>query len=118
MLTLMMRHLRQHWRLNLALFLGLTLAATMMAGLQIYADAIGTQGLHQTIASYTAPPARNILISASEGTRLDERAYSRMKGELGGVLAERIDVGMINVPVYERPPVVVECRSARKLIFV
>ena len=30
MLTLMVRPLQQHWRLNLALFLGLTLAATMM----------------------------------------------------------------------------------------
>jgi putative ABC transport system permease protein len=118
MLTLMVRPLRQHWRLNLALLLGLTLAATMVAGLQIYADAIGTQGLHQTIASYTAPPARNILISASEGTRLDESVYSRVKEGLGDVLAERINVRQIKLPVYEPPPEVGESRSPQKFQFV
>lgn len=117
MLTLMVRHLRQHWRLNLALLLGLTLAAAMMAGLQIYADAISTQGLHQTIASYIAP-ARNILISASEGVRLDESVYDVVKEGLGDVLAERFDVRQIKLPVYEPPHEVGESLSPQRFHFV
>lgn len=118
MLTLMVRHLRQHWRLNLALLLGLTLAAAMMAGLQIYADAMSTQGLHQTIVSYNAAPARNILISASEGARLDESVYDVVVEGLGDVLTERIDVPQIKLPVYESPLDTAESRSPQRFHFV
>lgn len=118
MLTLMVRHLRQHWRLNLALLLGLTLAAAMMAGLQIYGDAIGTHSLHQMMAGYKAPPARNILISASEGVRLDGTVYDIVEDRLGDVLAERIDVRQIKLPVYEPPREVGESPSPQKFHFV
>ena len=113
MLTLIVRHMRQHWRLNLALLLGLTLAAAMMAGLQIYGDAIGTHSLQQMIADYKAPPARNILISASEGARLDSTVYDIVDG-LGDVLTERIDVRQIKLPVYEPPGQVWESPAFKK----
>jgi hypothetical protein len=117
-LTLIVRHLRQHWRLNLALLLGLTLAAAMMAGLQIYGDAIGTHSLHQMIAGYKAPPARNILISASEGARLDSTVYDIVERRLGDVLAERIDVRQIKLPVYDPPREVGESPRPQKFHFV
>jgi hypothetical protein len=118
MLLLAVRHLRQHWRLNLALLLVQTLAAALMAGLPAYGDAIGTHSLHAMIASYKAPPARHILISASEGARLNGAAYDAVQGKLNGVLDERIDVRQIKLPVYEQPPGAGQPRPSGKFHYV
>jgi len=118
MLTLAIRTLRQHWRLNLALLLGLTLAAAMMAGLPAYVDAIGTHSLHEMIAGYKAPPARHILVSASEGAHLDDAIYDSIDDKLGDVVVERIDVRQIKLPVYEPPREVGAPRVHPKFHFV
>jgi hypothetical protein len=101
MLSLVVRHTRQRWRLNLILLLSLTLLAGAMAGLPAYGSAIGTRSLREMVSSYKAPPARNILISASAGTRLDGAVYDAVEDKLGDILVERIDVRTIKVPVHE-----------------
>lgn len=118
MLNLIVRHLRQHWRLNLALLLGLTLAAAMMAGLPAYGDVIGTHGLHEMVLAYKAPPARHILISASEGARLDGAVYDVVEDKLDDVVVERIDVRQIKLPVYEQPRELGESRPPQKFHYV
>ena len=118
MLNLIVRHLRQHWGLNLALLLGLTLAAAMMAGLPAYGDAIGTHSLHEMVSSYRAPPARHILISASEGARLDGDVYDAVETKLSDVLVERIDVRQIKLPVYAPPREVGKSRPPQKFHYV
>ena len=101
MLQLIVCHLRRHWRLNLVLGLGLTLAAALMASYPIYREAIGTRSLQTLLSSYRAPPARNIHVSAGEGARLDEAVYDLVEDKLGGVLVERIDVRQIKLPLPE-----------------
>jgi hypothetical protein len=118
MLNLVVRHLRQHWRLSLMLSFSLALAAGAMAGLPAYGSAIGTDSLHEMVSSYKAPAARNVLISASEGARLDGAVYDAVESKLGDVLVERIDVRKVKLPVYERPSELEEPRSPQKFHFV
>jgi cell division protein FtsX len=118
MLSLIVRHLRQHGPLYLAFSLGLILAAAMMAGLPLYGDALGTQGLHDMVASYKAPPARHLLVSATEGARLDEALYDVVAGKLGDVLVERVDVRQIKLPIHLEPHQMAQPRSAHKIHYV
>ncbi|MBN1483389.1 MAG: ABC transporter permease [Chloroflexia bacterium] len=103
MLKLVLRHLRRYIRLHLALCLGLTLAALMLAGLPAYGDLIGTQSLHEMVRSYRAPSARHVLISTKEGARLEPVLYDLIVERLGEILVERIEVRQIKLSVWEPP---------------
>lgn len=118
MLKLVVRHLRRHGQLNLALLLGLTMAAMMVAGLPAYGDAIGTYSLHETVQSYSAPPARNILVSDSAGSHLQGVPYNVITDKLGQILEERVDVWQIKLPVQEPPYKVGESLPPPKFHYV
>lgn len=85
-----LRHLRRHWRLNLVVLLGLTLAAALLAGLPSYADAIAARSLHHTLDA--APPnTRNLYVIASAGG-LGIGTYGNMQEVLGEVVKTRVEI--------------------------
>lgn len=75
-----LRRLTRHWRLNLALLLGLSLAAALLAGLPSFAATTAASSLEQALEA--APPAeRNIKITSSN---------SVLTASLGGYIDESI----------------------------
>ncbi len=67
LLTLAVRHLLRHWRLNLVVLLGLVIASSLFAGLPAYTRVIGARSLEQSLEN--APPvARNMEVLASSGS--------------------------------------------------
>jgi len=99
--TFALRHLRRHWRLNLAVLIGLTLAAALLAGLPSYATAIAARGLKQSLAD-TPPSGRNILVTASPDI-LGAGLYGRIKDALGDLVKTRAQVRKVSLPLDALP---------------
>ncbi len=98
-----LRHLLRHWRLNLAILAGLTLAAALLAGLPAYAGTIAERSLHEKLSSHAFPVVRNIGMSASEGGVLDDQVYTFAHDRLGPIITDRITIGQIKQPVHQPP---------------
>ena len=85
-----LRHLRRHWRLNLIVLMGLTLATALLAGLPAYADAIAARSLRHTLDT-ALPMTRNIQVIAPLGG-LTVRTYGSMQEALGEVVKTRVEI--------------------------
>ncbi len=84
-----LRHLRRHWRLNLAVLLGLTLAAALLAGLPGYASAIAARSLDQSLAA--APPAaRNLQVTTA--ANLSAGLYGRIQDSVEDLIQSRLEI--------------------------
>jgi putative ABC transport system permease protein len=95
-----LRHLRRHWRLNLAVLLGLTLAGALLASLPSYATAIAARGLNQSIRD--APPAsRNIQVTTAGD--LSAGLYGRIEDSLGDLIQGRLEVRETMLPAATLP---------------
>ncbi len=93
--TFALRHLQRHWRMNLVLFMALLITAVFLSALPIYANALASRSLAQTLAD--APTAStNILV---RGSGLTAGLYGEISDLLGPLLRERVEV-------REAPPVV------------
>jgi len=88
MINLTLRHLRRHWRLNVAVLLCLTLASALAASLSSYADAIAAQELSQTLDE-ASPSQRSLLITGTLYT-FTEGLYENLQEKLGEVLQDRM----------------------------
>lgn len=89
-ISLALRHLLRHWRLNLTVLFGLTLAAALLSSLPSYTHAIAARSLHQTLEN--APPAvRNIQI-ATPGGNLSAGLYGFIGEHIEEILSERVQV--------------------------
>jgi putative ABC transport system permease protein len=86
------RHLWRHWRLSLALLLGLTLAAGLLAALPGYANMIADRSLRETILGHSLPAERNLTVSAQSTFRLTAAVYGRIQDALGDLLIRRMEV--------------------------
>jgi len=85
-----LRHLRRHGRLNMAVLLGLTLAAGLLASLPSYAVAIAARELDQNLQEAHSTE-RNLLITGNRYTFSDE-LYDHLQASLGELLDERMVV--------------------------
>jgi putative ABC transport system permease protein len=96
------RHLRRHWRLNLVVLLGLTLAAALLAGLPTYADVISARGLHQALDT-ASPATRNLYVTGPSGS-IGARTYGDVQDALGEVAKSRVEVRQANWLADPLPP--------------
>ncbi|MFZ2096638.1 MAG: FtsX-like permease family protein [Anaerolineales bacterium] len=80
MLIFSLRRLLRHWSTNLPVLVGLTLAATFLAGMPVFANAAAEWSLQQSFENIV-PSQRNIEISA---------AYSKMTGALYSYVIDTI----------------------------
>ncbi len=91
-----LQRLTRHWRLNLALLFGLSLASALLAGLPSFAAATAASGLNQALEA--APPAeRNIKIT-SVNNQLTAALGGFIDDNLGGLVLERQRVQVAYLP--------------------
>ena len=101
MMELTLRHLRRHWRLNLAVLLCLTLASALLATLSGHGAAIAAQELSRTLAA-AGPAERTLLITATPSTFRDE-LYASLQQSLGKTLKDRLVIRHAVLPA-DPPP--------------
>jgi hypothetical protein len=83
------RHMIRHWRLNLILLVGLTLAAGLLAGLPAFAAAIAIGTLETELAAET-PAGRNVEIRG-EQSLLTGGLFAEVEQLLGDMVVMRIE---------------------------
>jgi hypothetical protein len=101
MMDLTMRHLRRHWRLNLAVLLCLALASAFLAGFATYIGAVETGELHQTLAE--ALPAERTLLITGPRTAFGEALYDLLQERLGNVEEQRLVIRHAVSPADQQP---------------
>jgi putative ABC transport system permease protein len=89
-----LRHLLRHWRLNLAVLLGLTLAATLLAGLPGFATAIAADSLEQALED-AAPMRRNLFLSGRNMRGLSLPFFHEVQNATGDLVEERMVVRQV-----------------------
>ena len=90
LLTLALRHLLRHWRLNLVVLLGLVIASALFAGLPAYARIIGARSLEQSLDN--APSvARNMEVLAAPH-RLSAALMGIIDESIGNLILDRMQV--------------------------
>ena len=97
MIELTLRHLRRHWRPNLAVLACLTLAAALLAGFSSYTVNVATQELRQNLAE-AAPAERSLFITGNRYT-FNEELYDLLRENLAEVLRDRIVIRHATSPV-------------------
>jgi hypothetical protein len=102
MMEFAFRHLRGHWRLNLAVLLGLTLASALLASLPAYTAAISAQELSRSLEE-ASPAERSLLISGTLYTFRDE-LYDELKESLGTLLKDRLVIRHSVLPADPQQP--------------
>jgi len=90
LLGLTFRHLRRHWRLNLAVLLGLTLAVALLASLPSYATAIAARSLRRNLDD-ASPAVRNLLVTGNRAT-FSAGLFGRFEELLGDLVESRMEV--------------------------
>jgi putative ABC transport system permease protein len=95
-----LRHLRRHWRLNLTVLLGLTLAGALLASLPGYATAIAARSLNQSLKNAT-PAGRNIQVAAAGD--LSAGLYGHIQDSLGDLIKGRLEVREVTLPAAALP---------------
>lgn len=96
------RHLRRHWRLNLAALLGLILAVALLASLPGYAAAIAARELGQNLDE--AHLAERSLLIAGKRSAFNNDVYESLRGELGELFKDRLEVRDALLSADPRPP--------------
>ena len=90
MISITLRHLIRHWRLNLTVLLSLALGSTILISLSGYEAAISNQELQRAL-TLASPAGRSLLITGSLYT-FDETLYQNLQNSLGTVFKERIEI--------------------------
>jgi putative ABC transport system permease protein len=85
------RHLLRHWRLNLVVFLGLTMLTGLLAGLPAYAVSVAAASLDQALADASSATRNIQLAPAGEGD-LTIVSYRDLEAAIGEVIDERVVV--------------------------
>jgi hypothetical protein len=101
MMELALRHLRRHWRLNLAVLLCLTLASALLASLSGYAAAIAERELSRALDE-AGPAERTLLITGTPSTFRDELVAS-LEQSLGKTLQDRLVIRHAALPADPSP---------------
>jgi ABC-type antimicrobial peptide transport system permease subunit len=90
MILFTLHRLLRHWSINLSILVGLTLAATFLAGMPGYANAAAEWSLQQSLENI-APNRRNIEISASPG-KMTGALYAYVIDTIGDLIQLRLTV--------------------------
>ncbi len=89
MIAYTLRHMMRHWRFNLALLVGLTLATGLLAGLPSFAEAVAARTLQTELESET-PAGRNVEVKG-EQSLLTGGLFAEVDHLLGDLLVMRIE---------------------------
>jgi putative ABC transport system permease protein len=93
LLTLALRHLVRHWRMNLVVLAGLILGAALLAGLPMFAAVVAGRSLSQSLADAYAP-ARNLGI---RGEQLADTHEDEIHAALGDLARDRVEIREVTV---------------------
>lgn len=116
LLTLALRHLLRHWRLNLVVLLGLVIASSLFAGLPAYARIIGARSLEQSLNN--APPvARNMEVLASPD-RISAAIMGIIDESVGNLILDQMQVRDETWTVASSPLKPVDDRERQEPDFV
>ncbi len=96
MIDFTVRHLRRHWRLNIAVLLCLTLASALVAGLSSYAAAAAARELEQSLDEVRSTE-RSLLITGTRYT-FSEKLYDLLQESLGSFLKDRMVIRYVTSP--------------------
>jgi hypothetical protein len=96
MIDLTVRHLRRHWRLNVAVLLCLTLASALLASLSTYAATVAARELYQSLDE-ARPAERSLLITGTRYT-FSEALYESLQKRLGETLEDRLVICHATLP--------------------
>lgn len=103
MIDLTLRHLRRHYRLNVAVLLCLTLASALLAGFSGYTVAIAARELNQSLDE-ARPAERSLLITGTRYT-FSEELYELLQEKLGKVLKDRLVIRHATSPADPQPAI-------------
>jgi hypothetical protein len=96
------RHLRRHWRLNVAALVGLILAVALLASLPGYAAAIAARELGQNLEE--AHFAERSLLITGKRSAFNNDVYESLRRELGELFKDRLEVRDALLSADPRPP--------------
>jgi hypothetical protein len=99
---LALRHLRRFWRLNVAVLLGLTLAAALPASLSSYASAIAAQELKQNL-DQARLTERSLLITGRRQAFTND-LFEDLREQLGELFQDRLEVRQSILSADPLPP--------------
>lgn len=102
-INLTLRHLRRHYRLNVAVLLCLTLASALLAGFSGYTVAIAARELNQSLDE-ARPAERSLLITGTRYT-FSEELYELLQEKLGKVLKDRLVIRHATSPADPQPAI-------------
>ena len=97
MFRLSMRHLRRHWQLNLIMFLGVLMGATLAAALPMYTRAVADLTVQNEIADATVPQ-RNMTLSGN----ILSRTVQELDEVLGDLLLDRRQFSLTRVRTVQK----------------
>jgi putative ABC transport system permease protein len=89
MIAYTLRHMIRHWRFNLVLLVGLTLAVGLLAGLPSFAEAVAARTLETELESET-PAGRNVEVKG-EQSLLTGALFAEVDHLLGHLLVMRVE---------------------------
>ena len=112
MINLTLRHLRRHWRLNVAVLLCLTLASALLAGFSGYTVAIAARELNQSLDE-ACPAERSLLITGPRHT-FSKELYEPLQESLGEILKERLVIRHATASADPQP--VIEETSQKRVV--
>jgi hypothetical protein len=112
MIHLTLRYLSRHWRLNVVVLLGLTLASALAASLSSYADAIAAWELSRTWDE-ASPAQRSLLITGPRDT-FTEELYVNLQEKLGKLLMDRMAIR--HATLAPDPPLSTEGMSRQRAV--
>jgi hypothetical protein len=101
MMRLTLRHLRRHWRVNVAVLLCLTLASALLASLSGYAAAVATRELNRSLDE-ARPAERTLLITGTPYT-FREELYQDLQERLGQVVKDRLVIRHATLSAGQQP---------------
>ena len=103
MIDLTLRHLRRHYRLNVAALLCLTLASALLVGFSAYTVAVAAQELNQSLDE-ARPTERSLLITGPRYA-FSKELYEPLQESLGQVLKDRLVIRHATSPADPQPAI-------------
>ncbi|MFK7800142.1 MAG: FtsX-like permease family protein [Anaerolineae bacterium] len=97
MLRLSIRHLRRHWQLNLIMFLGVLMGATLAAALPMYTRAVADLTVQNTMQASTIAQ-RNLTLTGN----INAGTITSLDKALDGLVLERREMGLTRATVLQQ----------------
>lgn len=105
-MDLILRRIRRHWPMSLAVLLCLILASTILASLSLHGAAVAARELGRSLEA-ADPAERSLLITGTPYT-FGQALYADLQGRLGRFLEDRLVIRHATLPADPQPSTGVE----------